>query len=247
MATKRVQNLDSDLSPVKICVLFHELVAKNDKNAIKNSTFVKTIASYLDDPVVFNSLETITHAKIFNDLTQVAVMTNNKHPLMYKQREYLHKHMNRLQEQSVIFCLTALNNLAKMDRRNLTQGTDFTSLAFSKDLHALVIEMAHANTEMVDTFFIIKFLLKMSETNDIKDIVSAENMKKILELFNGKILDDNGRMEIAKYRSHSDLYAIAHTFGRQLPGFTEMCIQRWFEQTNKIGNSQDFKDVVNLK
>jgi hypothetical protein len=107
--------------------------------------------------------------------------------------------------------------------------------------------MAHANTDMVDTFFIIKFLLKMSETNDIKDIVSAENMKKILELFNGKILDENGRMEIAKYRSHSDLYAIAHTFGRQLPGFTEMCIQRWLEKTNKIGNSQDFKDVVNLK
>ena len=160
---------------------------------------------------------------------------------------HLHKHMNRLQEQSVIFCLTALNNLAKMDRRNLTQGTDFTSLAFSKDLHALVIEMAHANTEMVDTFFIIKFLLKMSETNDIKDIVSAENMKKILELFNGKILDENGRLEIAKYTSHSDLYAIAQTFGRQLPGFTEMCTQRWLEKTNKIGNSQDFKDVVNLK
>ena len=89
-----------------------------------------------------------------------------------------------------------------MDRRNLTQGSDFISLAFSKDLHALVIEMAHANTEMVDTFFIIKFLLKMSETNDIKDIVSAENMKKILELFNGKVLDENGRMEIAKYKSH---------------------------------------------
>lgn len=247
MATKRVQNLDSDLNPAKICVLFHELVNKNDKNAMRNTIFVKTIANYLEDPVVFNSLETITQAKIFNDLTKISVLTNIKHPLMFKQRDYLHKHMNRLQEQSVIFCLTALNNLAKMERRNLTQGTDYVSLAFSKDLHALVIEMAHANTDMVDTFFIIKFLQKMTETKDIRDIVSAENMKKILELFNGKILDENGRMEIAKYKSHSDLYAIAHIFGRQLPGFTEMCAKRWLEKTNKIVNSQEFKDVVNLK
>jgi hypothetical protein len=122
MATKRIQNLDSDLSPVKVCVLLHELVARNDKNAIKSFNFVKTVASYLEDPVVFNSLETITQAKIFNDLTQVAVVTNIRHPLMEKQRDYLHKHMNRLQEQSVIFCLTALNNMAKIDRRNLTQG-----------------------------------------------------------------------------------------------------------------------------
>jgi len=62
--------------------------------------------------------------------------------------------------------------------------------------------MAHANIDMVDTFFIIKFLLKMSETKDIKEIVTPENMKKILELFNGKIVDENGRMEMSKYKSH---------------------------------------------
>lgn len=103
-------------------VLFHEIVAKNDKLASKNGNFVKTIATYLDDPVVFNSLETITHAKAFNNFTQVAAASGSKYPLIYKQRDYLHKNMNRLQEQSVIYCLSALNNIAKFERKNLTQG-----------------------------------------------------------------------------------------------------------------------------
>lgn len=94
--------------------------------------------------------------------------------------------------------------------------------------------MASANTEMVDTFFIIKFMLKMSETNDINLIVSSENMKKIMELFNAKVFDENSKMEIVKYKTSQDLYAIAEKFGKQLPGFTEMCAQRWLDKTNKI-------------
>jgi hypothetical protein len=70
---------------------------------------------------VFNSLETITHAKAFNNFTQVAAASGSKYPLMYKQRDYLHKNMNRLQEKSVIYCLSALNNIAKFERKNLTQ------------------------------------------------------------------------------------------------------------------------------
>ena len=69
--------------------------------------------------------------------------------------------------------------------------------------------MASANTDMVDTFFIIKFMLKMSETNDINLIVSSENMKKIMELFNAKVFDENSKMEIVKYKTNQDLYAIA--------------------------------------
>ena len=103
-------------------VLFHEIVAKNDKLAGKNVEFVKTIANYLDNPVVFNSLETISHAKAFNNFTQVAAVSGAKFPIIYKMRDYLHKNMNRLQEQSVIYCLSALNNITKFERRNLTQG-----------------------------------------------------------------------------------------------------------------------------
>lgn len=168
--TRRIQNLDADISPSRLCVLVHELFSRGEKNAIRNKEFIKAFGNYLEDPVVFNSLETIQHAKIFKDLTIAAIEYNNKHTLMKKQLEYLHKHMNRLQEQSVIFCLEALNNLSKMERYSLQQSrqTDSSAKDFSKDLFNLVIEMANANSEMVDTFFLIKFLLKMAECQDLK-------------------------------------------------------------------------------
>lgn len=166
---------------------------------------------------------------------------------MYSQRDYLHKHMNRLQEQSVIFCLNALNNLARADRLNIQTKEIVQSQTFAKDLYALVIEMAHANSEMVDIFFIIKFMLKMSETQDIRSIVSEENTRKIMELFTNKLNEEDSKFQISKYKTNSDLYRIAKVFGNRIPGFTEFVAQRWLDIGNRINSVELYQDVLNIK
>jgi len=44
---KRLQNLDADLSPNKVCVLFHDLLTRGERNAIKNKTFITAFGNYL--------------------------------------------------------------------------------------------------------------------------------------------------------------------------------------------------------
>jgi len=56
--------------------------------------------------------------------------------------------------------------------------------------------MAHANADMVDTFFIVKFLLKMAEHNDIKSVLSDSHLSKILNLFQLKMNDETNKIQI---------------------------------------------------
>lgn len=246
--TRRIQNLDAEISPNRLCVLVHDLFSRREKNAIKNKEFIKAFGNYLEDSVVFNSLETIQHAKIFKDMTIAAMEYNNKHTLMRKQLEYLHKHMNRLQEQSVIFCLEALNNLSKMERVSLqSKQTETSAKNFTKDLFNLVIEMANANSEMVDTFFLVKFLVKMAECQDLRSYVSEANQAKIMSLFQAKLNEETSKVQIQRYKSNADFYKIASVFGKQIPGFTEFSVNRWLETTYRLNSNNDFVDFKNLK
>ena len=70
---KRIENLDADLSPNKVCVLFHDLLTRGERNAIRNKTFITAFGNYLQDEIVFNSLETMTRARVFNDMSMAAV------------------------------------------------------------------------------------------------------------------------------------------------------------------------------
>lgn len=154
--------------------------------------------------------------------------------------------MNRLQEQSVIFCLNALNNLAKNER--ITQSKpDQKSLTFQRDLNALVIQMAHANSDMVDTFFIIRFILKLSETQDLGKVVSEENLKKIMDLFTGMLHNEERRVQIVKYYGVSELYKIAKAFGKRIDGLTELLVQRFLETAKRINTAETYQDVFDLK
>lgn len=73
--------------------------------------------------------------------------------------------------------------------------------------------MAHANAEMVDTYFIIKFLLKMTEHPDIRSVLNDAYFSKIINLLQAKMNEEESKIKIQKYRSNNDLYKIANVFG----------------------------------
>ena len=72
--------------------------------------------------------------------------------------------------------------------------------------------MAVTNADLVDFFFMTRYLAKLAETENLKAIISDENRDKILKLYGEKLKDPSSITQLQKYRTESDLIAILNAF-----------------------------------
>lgn len=113
----------------------------------------------------------MTNAKIFAILGKASVSLHHRFDLMSDLTEHLHKHLNELQEGSVLMCLEGINSILTFKQKQLTKQ-DPSATKLGKDLNTLVVEMAVANAELVDFFFLTRFLAKLSQFRDLRAVCS---------------------------------------------------------------------------
>jgi hypothetical protein len=187
----RYRNLDVSLNPQKTVTLLHDL-SRTDRQLSHFTKLAQAMCNYLSEAQIYAQLEPLFHSKLFATLAKLGADTNFRHPLIAKEISHLRRSMNQLQEQSVIFCLEGLNNYARMNRKTLDRvGKE--AFLFAKELNALVVEMAVANSDLVDFYFVTRYLTRLAETNNLKSVVSDENREKIFALYADKLKDPSCR------------------------------------------------------
>lgn len=97
---------------------------------------------------------------------------------------------------------------------------------FYKDLNTLVVDMAIGNQDLVDFFFITRYLTRLSQSNEIQNIISTEYLAKILSFYSEKLKEEGSQQIISKYRMNNDLLSVAVRFGSRIKGFNEMFIEK---------------------
>ena len=138
----------------------------------------------------------------------------------------MHTNQNQLQETSVILCMEACNNLATLSNRYNGFMANRARNLFYKDLNTLVVDMAIGNQDLVDFFFITRYLTRLSQSNEIQNIISTEYLAKILSFYSEKLKEEGSQQIISKYRMNNDLLSVAVRFGSRIKGFNEMFIEK---------------------
>jgi hypothetical protein len=225
---KRFDNLDEGISPTKTVTILHELISKGDTPTNKYLPLVRAAANYLAKPEVLSSLEPILSAKAFQVFSKVSAENYFRHSILDALVKHLHANINQLQEQSVILCLSGLNHLTKASPKPVE-----SVIKFAKDLNSLVVDMSVANADLVDVYFLTRYIAKVAESDRIKTIISQENLSKILKLFENKIKELTVQKSLIAYRTDEDLLHILNRF-TDLPGYTELMVDRFCERTKRL-------------
>lgn len=106
---ERITNLDAGMSIPKIVNLINEFFTRGDKIPFGTLPLIKAFDKYLKEELSLEQLEPIMAAKIFRMFSKISCESSFKSQMTTTLIEHLHKHMNQLQEQSVILCMDGIN------------------------------------------------------------------------------------------------------------------------------------------
>ena len=71
----------------------------------------------------------------------------------------------------MLLCLDGINNIIAYKNRSFTRQ-DPQAVKFAKDLNQLVVEMAVANSELVDLFFLTRYLSRLAQFRDLNQVLT---------------------------------------------------------------------------
>lgn len=72
--------------------------------------------------------------------------------------------------------------------------------------------MAVANADLVDFYFITKYLSLLAEADPTGGLVGKQNLKNVLDLYTQKLNQPNARQLVTNYRNDDELMAILKAF-----------------------------------
>jgi hypothetical protein len=108
--------------------------------------------------------------------------------------------------------------------------------------------MAIGNRDLVDFFFITRYLTKLAQANDLNRIISNENLAKILSFYAEKLNEEGSKSVLSKYRMNNDLLDIAVKFGNRVHGYTEMFLDKIKSDSQmKLRSADDALFVLHVK
>lgn len=170
-AGKRFESLDPEVNAGKFVNVLFDNIYKKEEVSSRIIPAVRPFVKYLKEEKMIEQMEPLVLSRLFAILGKVGITTHVKFDLTNKVMAHLHQNLNELQESSVLFCLDGLNSVLTYSRKQQSR-TDPDALKFAKELNQLVIEMALANSELVDLFFLTRYLSKLAQFKELKHILA---------------------------------------------------------------------------
>jgi|688.fasta_scaffold75332_3 hypothetical protein len=144
--------------------------------------------------------------------------------------------------------MEACNNLSQLPHKSNSFKDNNTRNNFYKDLNSLVVDMAIGNRDLVDFFFITRYLTKLAQANDLNRIINNENLAKILSFYAEKLNEEGSKSVLSKYRMNNDLLDIGVKFGNKVHGYTDMFLDKIKNDSQmKLRSADDALFVLNVR